>query len=171
MSEDLFLLERIVQLTTYPVVVGDDGLRRLPDGSEWSDQLAWPSYARRILGERAEIMGFWSYENISARIANEIAERRDFALIDKRFILDGWLANIAGHGNGLTDLGDQSLTALIRDHYGDPGRWERSEWLEGEVDAEPADLRQQVMTGLNLPGIAGMAGLGGVQSDEFPGLD
>lgn len=87
--------------------------------------LCWASAAEVVaeLGDdRAEITGYFCAEGSTARMA-EHAEGHDFALVDGRFIVDGWLSHVIGEGPCVLDLedaGDLALALLIHEK---PDQW------------------------------------------------
>ena len=109
------------------------------DGSIASDPLNWAVQARKLLGERIRIFGFWAFENTCATALEEIRERHDFAVLDERVILDGWVARFhPGLAPAATRIG-----ALAEGHrlYGRMELWERDidmeEWVDAQAAASP----------------------------------
>lgn len=104
------------------------------DGSIASDPLNWAMQARRLLGGRVRIYGFWAFENKEATVLEEIRERHDFAVLDESLILDGWIARFyPGVAPAATPV-----DALGEGHplYGRAGSWERDFDSELRVDAK-----------------------------------
>ena len=126
-----------------------DGNGVFPDGSEWGAQEAWPCYLRRALGPRVSIMGFWCHENVAARLLVEASERHDFAVIDGRWLVDGWVRSFSGaETDGIYDLADPDELSRIRETHGEPGRWHRSACLEAAIDMEGPARREAAMQGV-----------------------
>lgn len=128
-----------------------DTAAAFPDGNPWAICTSWAVYVRRIEGERARLFGFDSDENP----ASEIAQRcggHDFAVVDGRFIVDGWVANVEGMSKqAVFDLCDPADIGDVHKLYGDPGIWMegyRSIELEEHVDAETPAERERAMKGV-----------------------
>lgn len=103
---------------------GDGAL--FPDGTRWSTCSNWAQYARRVLGDRAAGLGFFDEENPESAIAQDYGGH-DFVLVDGRFIVDGWVREVAGMSRKVVfDLEDPTHAAEIKKLYGDRSKWETS---------------------------------------------
>ncbi|WP_411839985.1 hypothetical protein [Paracoccus sp. ME4] len=101
-----------------------------------NDPCAWAIEARKIFGDRIRIFGFWSYENPEAGLLGELRERHDFAVLDGRWLLDGWISRHWSDEAGapVTDLEDETDIERRRMLYGDPAAWEADYDLERRAD-------------------------------------
>lgn len=101
-----------------------------------NDPAAWAMEARRIFGDRIRIFGFWSFENPEAGLMGELRERHDFAVLDGRWLLDGWISRHWSDEGGapVTDLDDATDIDRRRGFYGDPSTWEHDPDLEKRAD-------------------------------------
>ncbi|MCW3782495.1 hypothetical protein [Defluviimonas salinarum] len=128
-------LARIGDMLAGQVRTDPHGSRRFPDGSDIADPLSWAAQTRRALGERVRICGFWCFENPKAAGIAEIRERHDFAVIDGRWVVDGW-ARLFGPDDtpGVVDMADPETRRRAVAFYGDPSLWERDTDMEVRVD-------------------------------------
>ena len=100
-----------------------------------ADPLSWAIEARKIYGERLQIYGFWAYENPQACILGNLRERHDFAVLDERWLIDGWITKFySDEGAGLVDLSDTADIARSSGLYGDRATWERDPDIEHRAD-------------------------------------
>lgn len=101
-----------------------------------NDPSAWAMEARKVFGDRIRIFGFWSCENPEASLFGELRERHDFAVLDGRWLLDGWISRHWSDeaGAAVTDLEDETDLMRRRVLYGDPATWERDPDLEHRAD-------------------------------------
>ncbi|MBW3243671.1 hypothetical protein KUV57_13445 [Epibacterium sp. DP7N7-1] len=128
-------LEQLEELLAGQLEADPDGILMFPGGEFASDPLNWAAYARRTLGDRVRIYGFWCFENPQASIMGELRERHDFAVIDKRWIVDLWLRRFhSGEGAGVIDMTDEHEFANVRSIYGEPAAWERDFDMESRMD-------------------------------------
>ena len=145
-----------------PEVETEDDGTLFPDGRRAVECTSWAAYARRVHGARVEIRGFFCEDNPRARGMDRLAPGHDFAVLDGRWILDGWLANVEQEiDDPLIDMQDPARAELIERYYGDPARWERLSELEAEIDGEDmADLNaamQGVCAPADIPDTPAMA--------------
>ena len=98
----------------------------------------WADLTRRYFGEqRTEVMGYLHVDNKSSAISAQF-EGHDFALVDGRFIIDGWLTGVGleqpGRATpGVYDMQNPDDTAEITRLYGNRSAWE----LSGSSFEEP----------------------------------
>jgi hypothetical protein len=91
----------------------------------------WADLTRRYFGEdRAVVMGY-SHENNSGSAISAQYEGHDFAIVDNRYIVDGWLTgvNLEAEGRqtpGVYDLNDPVDAGENARLYGDKRAWEFS---------------------------------------------
>lgn len=117
-----------------------------PDGSLVVTCTSWAAQARRVLGDRVRIVGFYCDDNPAAEGMARLADGHDFAVIDGRYILDGWLAEVEGEiDDPLIDMEDQANADLIRRYYGDRENWGPLLGVERGVDNETAEQRRRWM--------------------------
>lgn len=140
-------------------IIDDEGDGALfPDGRRASTCTSWAGYAVRLYGVRAKIFGFFKEDNASSLIA-EVEGGHDFAVLDDRFIIDGWLPEsgwpiYAERGIQLRPVYDMADPAHARDIallYGDVSKWENMASLEAELLAETAEHRAMYMQGVRAP--------------------
>lgn len=141
----------------YNVVEGDGVTEgaTFPDGTPWAFCTNWARMVRRIMGERAQIFGFSEEANPGSEIAADCGGH-DFAVVDERYIVDGWVKNVElRHGASVIDLLDPANADLIARLYGDRACWERSQDIEKHVDLEDVQERQAALNGTNFSLSAG----------------
>jgi hypothetical protein len=128
-----------------------DTAATFPDGNAWAECTSWAVYVRRIEGKSAKLYGFDSDENPDSEIA-KICGGHDFAVVDNRFLVDGWAVNVEGMSKrAVFDLYDLVDIPEIHRLYGDPIVWlasYRSEDAEEAVDQEPTESRIRAMRGV-----------------------
>jgi hypothetical protein len=102
-------------------------------------------------GSRAKLYGFDSDEVPESEIV-DFYGGHDFAVVDDRFIVDGWSVNVHGFSRtAVFDLLDPADAPVIRRLFGDPSRWldrYRSVELEQGIDEESIERREKVMKGV-----------------------
>ena len=132
------------------VITEHDGCQ-FPDGTWWWTCSNWAMYVRRLEGPRAKIYGFLAEENALSLIAVGCGGH-DFAVVDDRFIVDGWVVNVEGFSNrAVFDLRDPSDRKIIRELYGPPEIWlssYRNKGLERRVDHESTKDRAKALVGV-----------------------
>lgn len=96
-----------------------------PDGTPWAFCSNWAIDLQRRLGsERVALFGFWAGDNPLSEVS-KIADGHDFAIVDARYIVDGWLVNVEQlHKTGVFDLEDDNDLGMIFKFYGNPLTWE-----------------------------------------------
>ncbi|MFG6082862.1 hypothetical protein ACEUZ9_004094 [Paracoccus litorisediminis] len=143
-------LDALARAETWNVRSGPDGVARFGDGAPWSDPLSLPGWLRRKYGTRVEIMGFWCFENPAAAALGELSDRHDFAVIDRRWVVDPWISDIPGMPEGgIIDMQSKHFPLLYARVYGDRDCWERSSWFEAIIDAELPAHRSAKLAMLN----------------------
>lgn len=96
-----------------------------PNGDHAAFCTNWADDLRERLGpEVVALFGFSSDDNPDSYVSG-IADGHDFAILHKRYIVDGWTTNVESiHATGVMDIeDDDDLQEIIR-LYGDPRRWE-----------------------------------------------
>lgn len=97
-----------------------------PDGTRWSTCTNWAHYCARVLGKRAQTLGFFDDDNPDSAVASDYGGH-DFSLVDGRWIVDGWLREVACMSNRIVfDLENPDDAADIAKFYGDRNTWEES---------------------------------------------
>jgi len=125
-------------------VEGDGSL--FPDGTRATQCTNWARYARRAHGPRAQIFGFYCEDNPDAVEMARLADGHDFALLDGRFILDGWLCNVEREiSEPILDLQSPDHAILITCYYGERENWSRMTGIEAEIDKEEIAKFQEAM--------------------------
>lgn len=134
-------LASLAMKKTWKLRAGDDGTLCFPDGTSWSDRTSLPAWLRRCFGGRIAIEGFWCFENPEAELLGQLSDRHDFAVLDKRWIVDPWIAEVTGRGPAIIDIHPGAFASNHQKFYGLSSQWERSHWLEDRVDRETASTR------------------------------
>jgi hypothetical protein len=136
--------------TEEDVVTGADGCAQFPDGTHWAICTNWANYVRRALGGRVALFGYMGDDNPTSEIGS-LAGGHDFAVVDDRFIVDGWVRNVeCMEQRAVFDLQDPADAFLIERLYGDRGCWERQHSSESLRDAESPHERSRNMQGTML---------------------
>ena len=133
-----------------------DSPASFPSGGQWFICTDWACYVRRELGDRAKIYGFDISDKRRAGAADDDYSRldqgfdgHDFAVVDDRFIVDGWVKNIEGmHDKAVIDMKDPKNAKLIQSIYGNPKFWDRNEKLEQIIDRETPEARARAFRGV-----------------------
>jgi len=102
-----------------------DTVSVFPNGDHAAFCTSWADDLRERLGpEVVALFGFEADENPDSYVS-KIADGHDFAILHKRYIVDGWITNLESiHPTGVMDIGDDDdLDEIIR-LYGDPRKWE-----------------------------------------------
>ncbi|TLX15990.1 hypothetical protein [Rhizobium sp. MHM7A] len=107
--------------------LADDGetISVFPNGDHAAFCTSWADDLRERLGSEAvALFGFSADENPDSHVS-KIADGHDFAILHKRYIVDGWTTNVESiHPTGVMDIeDDDDLEEIIR-LYGDPRLWE-----------------------------------------------
>lgn len=145
-------LEWIGRERSYTIHEDENDGATFPDGSRVTTCTSWAIQARRLLGERAEIFGFFVDENEEATAMARLADGHDFVLVDGRYILDGWLCELEGDLDyPIVDIQDPANEDLVRSYYGDPECWTRTSGLEKDIDNEAPEMRAQALDGVAIP--------------------
>lgn len=122
-----------------------------PDTKPWFACWAWGDYVRRLHGARAWLYGFDDLDNPHSSIAADCGGHH-FALLDGRFVVDGWLANVEGLvGGAAFDLLDPADALEVRRFYGPPEFWWenlRMRDREIAIDREPREQRVKALQGV-----------------------
>ncbi len=140
-------LKSIIREQDASVLEGDEGAQ-FPGGGPWFLCWAWANDLHKRLGSRVKQYGFDDEGNPTSEIAR-LAGGHDFAVVDGRYIVDGWAANVeCVHKTGVLDLEDPDHFADVARLFGDPRRWKDADFtIEclAYVDEEnEADLRNQL---------------------------
>jgi hypothetical protein len=111
---DRILLETLFgEEGRYGISYPDDDESVFPDGTASVFCTNWAGYVLRVLGERCSLHGFSVDDNPGSAIAVS-SGGHDFALVDGRWIVDGWVKNVecmADHS--VFDLEDPAEAAEI----------------------------------------------------------
>lgn len=144
----------ILRAGTIPDHESEDGWL-FPDGTRSSVCTNWAVYVRRALGPRAQIWGFFCEDNPRATGMAALAEGHDFAVLDERWILDGWMMHVAGvFEDPIIDMQDRANHRALEVFYGERRGWERNLHLERCTDMESACQRSRAMAGVGAKGSA-----------------
>jgi len=107
-----------------------DASAYLPHGGSATCCTDYAMHIYLALPGRVVIFGFSNEDNPTSRFAQEaMAEGHDFAIVDKRYIVDPWPRLVPAEFNQMVfDLEDAVDAALVLDIYGPRDCWE---WCEG----------------------------------------
>lgn len=133
-----------------------DGPATFPDGGQWFICTDWACYVRRMLGNRAKIYGFENVddesehgEGVTSAPGLADFDGHDFAVVDDRYIVDGWLKNIEGfRKKAVIDMHDPANAEVIKTFYGNPAHWKRGHAIEKMIDNESPETRARAMRGV-----------------------
>lgn len=121
----------------------EDDCRVFPSGEPMYVCTSWALDVRERLGEeRVRIFGFFSEQNPSALISKDY-DGHDFAVVDGRYIVDGWsgYASLERPGRaspGVFDLLDSDDHVEIVRVYGARGSWISNHLMLPELHDLPA---------------------------------
>jgi hypothetical protein len=128
----------------------DEECSVFPDGSAIAICSNWAQYVRRIEGQRAELFGFYSHAVPESLIAR-LCFGHDFAVVDGRYLVDGWVKDIEClSAFAVFDLDDPATADEILRLYGPRAKWPRNLGLEAAVDDEAPEVRQEALRGVKL---------------------
>jgi hypothetical protein len=141
-------LKAIIQQQDESVLPDTGDGSHFPDGGPWAMCWAWANDLQKRLGGRVKQYGFSEEENECSEIA-QLAGGHDFAVVDGRFIVDGWAAKVEQvHDTGVLDLEEPEHFTEITRLFGDPRCWKDAdatgEWLAGVDQDDESDLRNQL---------------------------
>lgn len=113
----------------WDALIADDEGRGSYFLSDDSSGVACTGYARTIRSifgpKRTELRGFMTWNNPESKIGQD-CEGHDFAIVDGRFIVDPWAAQVETYDRiGVFDLKNKRTAARVRKLYGDPAKWRR----------------------------------------------
>lgn len=101
----------------------DRGPQQLGDHGDAAICTSWANYVCEQLPDRAKRFGFWVKENPAPSLAR-LCDGHDFAVVDERYIVDGWLKNVeCVVDRAVFDIQDPADADVIRAYYGDPSKW------------------------------------------------
>jgi hypothetical protein len=112
-------------------LLDEDECHVFPTGKAFFICTNWANLTRRYFGEdRTVVMGYL-HENNETSVISEQYEGHDFALVDGRFIVDGWVTGVGlerpGRATpGLYDLRNKDDADEIARLYGNRAAWEVS---------------------------------------------
>lgn len=97
-----------------------------PDGSS---AIVCTEYAVQVARQypgRTQVVGFANEDNPTSRFAQEDSgEGHDFALVDKRYLVDLWLRLVYGEHQAVFDLEDPVDAAYVLEFYGPRKCWKK----------------------------------------------
>lgn len=142
-------LKALIQAQDDSVPFSSDGPATFPDGGDWAICSYWAQDLHKRLGARVVQYGFDDEENATSEIA-QLAGGHDFAVVDGRYIVDGWLVKVEQmHKTGVFDLEDESQFADITRFYGDPRCWKDGSTFDFLDEDDEDDFRNQLATRLS----------------------
>lgn len=102
-----------------------DTVSVFPNGDQAVICTSWADDLRKRLGPEAVALFGFSAEANPGSYVSEIADGHDFAIVNKRYIVDGWTTNVETiHQTGVMDLEDDDDLDEITRLYGDPRQWD-----------------------------------------------
>jgi hypothetical protein len=126
------------------VPFSNDGPATFPNGSCWAICSSWAEDLHIRLKSRVVQYGFDDEENETSEIA-QLAGGHDFAIVDGRYIVDGWLVKVEQmHDTGVFDLEDEAQFADITRLYGDPRHWKNGSPFDFLDEDDEDDFRNQL---------------------------
>lgn len=146
-------LKAIIEQQEASVIPVEDGPATFPSGTPWALCWAWADDLQRRLGsDRVKKYGFSDEDNEASEIAR-LCGGHDFAVVDHRYIVDGWAANVElVHKTGVLDLEDPDHFDDITRLFGDPRCWKdgdaESEYPSFSAEDDNNDLRNQLASRL-----------------------
>jgi hypothetical protein len=73
---------------------------------------------------RGRVRGFWVDDNPEATDVASVCDGHDFAVVDDRYVVDGWAVHVEGITKQVVwDLKDSMEQAKILRLYGRPEKW------------------------------------------------
>lgn len=97
----------------------------LPNKTQMGNCTNCAHFVVETLG-KGDVYGFACSDNPVKSIEIESCGGHDFAVIDKRFIIDIWLSLYSNHDIQIVfDLRDKKDFAKITEYYGDPQKWSK----------------------------------------------
>lgn len=103
-----------------------DVVSLFPDGGEsvictsWADDLV-----ERLGGDRVTLVGYDALDNPDSAVSG-VADGHDFAIVDGRYIVDGWVKFVECglNASGVYDIEDDNDLPEIKRLYGDATTWQ-----------------------------------------------
>lgn len=96
----------------------------LASGEPWFQCTSWARMVAAAMPNRGRVMGFWIDDNPEATEIAKYCEGHDFAVVDGRYIVDGWAKNVEQMTNKVVfDLQNPKDKATILGIYGNPSKW------------------------------------------------
>ncbi len=123
---------------TYPDAdEGDDpdrdmGPSYLPNGGYAVECTNWALMVKEKYGDRAQLK--YVLSRMSPAYHADGHDGHDFAILDGRYIIDGWAKNLMGRPQSVLDLQDPADQDEIRKYYGDPSVWRDNETRYDDED-------------------------------------
>jgi hypothetical protein len=99
----------------------DMGASHLPDGTYAATCTNWARMVKARYGDRAEIKYILS--RLSPALHADGYDGHDFAVLDGRYLIDGWAKQFPGRPRAVLDLQDPADHEEIITYYGDPKLW------------------------------------------------
>lgn len=102
----------------------DDGESVLASGRSWFSCDSWAHMVKDALPDRTKVWGFWVDDNPDAHEIAKMCDGHTFAVVDGRYIVDGWAENVEGVAKkSVFDLKDPQDQKMIVALYGKPENW------------------------------------------------
>ena len=141
------LEERFSSSAAMGETLGSDGEGVFPDGSPVAVCTSWARAVERTLGsDRCRVVGFLSDAVPSSRIARDHGGH-DFAVVDGRWIVDGWACDVEGYLDGpVLDLEEPDEARRAVELFGAPDEWPGVPSPIGEVVPRVSDADRETGT-------------------------
>lgn len=103
----------------------EQGCSLFPDGSSATVCTDYARQVRNGLPGRVVILGFAADRNPGCRVARDLGTGHDFAVVDNRWLVDGWIKEVAfALDKAVFDMQDPRDAALVLEWYGPRALWE-----------------------------------------------
>lgn len=97
----------------------------LANGGYWSTCTSWANMVAQALPGRGRVRGFFIDDNPEATTIASVCDGHDFAVVDDRYIVDGWARHVEGIADKVVfDMKNPQDRAAILGLYGNPQKWQ-----------------------------------------------
>lgn len=104
----------------------DDGESVLANAAPWFQCTSWARMVVDAIPDRSRVMGFFIDDNPDATEIAKYCDGHDFAIVDDRYIVDGWAKNVEGITSKVVfDMQNPRDKQIILGMYGNPSTWVR----------------------------------------------
>jgi hypothetical protein len=97
----------------------------LANGGDWAICTSWANMVATAVPGRSRVRGFWVDDNPEASDIANVCDGHDFAVVDDRYIVDGWAVHVEGISKrAVWDMQDPGDRQSVLRMYGRPERWQ-----------------------------------------------